>query len=140
MEALLDKLSGLRNLLQTQRGGFERLGEERPEGADKIISDYQDISADLDTRIAKISDALNRLKEFNNLYEGYLGWLADAEPRLTKLPTDKDPAVTYANRLAELKVGFIYQLLSSILDIHLMILFQNFNRNSPKSARNKLIT
>ncbi|VUZ50157.1 unnamed protein product [Hymenolepis diminuta] len=103
MEALLDKLTGLRNLLQTHQNGFKRLSEENMEGSDKLIADYYSISAAIGSRIGNISDALNRLKEFNILYEGYLGWLANAEPRLNNLAVDKDPAVTYANRIAELK-------------------------------------
>lgn len=104
MDDLLDKFTGLRNLLQARQGSIERLADEHSDGVGELIIDYQNISAKVDARIDRVSDVLSRLKEFNNLYESYLGWLADAEPRINRLPVDRDPAVTYASRVAELKV------------------------------------
>ncbi|CDS39395.1 Spectrin alpha actinin [Echinococcus multilocularis] len=107
LDALLNKLTGLRNLLQSRRGSLELLAEaakaeNHPDSVVKLIDDYQNVFAEVDSRIDKVSDALLCLKEFNSFYESYLGWLADAESRFSKLPISRDPAITYANRVAEL--------------------------------------
>ena len=104
----MNRFLGLRNLLRQRRESFERLDntitiESGPE-VTKLVDDYGNLSADVDSRIDNVSDALLRLKEFNDLYNAYLGWLADAEPRLSKIPADRDPSTAFANRVAELKV------------------------------------
>ena len=108
MDALLNKFIGLRNILRSRRGSFERLVDtaatERSPDVSKLAEDYGNVSAELNSRINKVSDALLRLKEFNNLYEAYLGWLACAEPRLNKIPVDQDPTKAFSNRMAELNV------------------------------------
>lgn len=78
--------------------------EEHPDRAAKLIDDYHNVFAEVNSRIDKVSDVLLRLKEFNSLYESYLGWLADAELRFNKMPIVRDPAVTHANRVVELEV------------------------------------
>ncbi|VDM16562.1 unnamed protein product [Hydatigera taeniaeformis] len=108
LDAILTKLMCLRNLLQSRRESLELLAEAtnteaHSDNVAKLIDDYQNVFDEVNFRINKVSDVLVRLREFNSLYESYLGWLADIELRFNKLPIFRDPVVTNANRVAELK-------------------------------------
>uniref|UniRef100_A0A5K3FG96 KASH domain-containing protein n=1 Tax=Mesocestoides corti TaxID=53468 RepID=A0A5K3FG96_MESCO len=112
LNAQLGKCTMLLHMLAARQGSLEYLAEvaENQQGhqstgetAAKLTEDYNNVCLEVKSRIAKLTDALQSLKEFRNLYESYLGWLTTAECRFDRLPVDQDPSVTYENRITELE-------------------------------------